>query len=124
MVTAIVIPIICLYFFWLTRKEMREGYERWANLSDVPEEAIISGEIVHLRESMQRFHYSRYVHVLELTVQTKSIKHSNIKKITPIMNKTQTPSIKIGDRVHLYGNWKDDFFQVGRIQIAHSKKEP
>ncbi|KAF0820228.1 MULTISPECIES: hypothetical protein [unclassified Cytobacillus] len=124
MVTAIVIPIICLYFFWLTKKEMRDGYERWAKLADVPEEAIITGEIVHLSERRQRYHYSRYVHVLELTVQTKSFKYSNIKKITPIMYNTQTPSVKIGDHVHLYGNWKDDFFQVGRIQITPNRKEP
>jgi hypothetical protein len=124
MVTAIVIPIICLYFYWLTKKEMREGYEKWRSLADVPEEAIISGEVVHLSESRQRYNYSRYVHVLELTVQTKGFKHSNIKKITPLMNNTSISSVKIGDPVHLYGNWKDDFFHVGRIQIVTSKKEP
>lgn len=124
MVTAIVIPIICLYFYWLTKKEMRESYEKWVSLSEVPEEAIISGEVVHLSESRQRYNYSRMIHVLELTVQTKSLKHSNIKKITPLMTNASIPSVKIGDSVHLYGNWKDDYFQVGRIQIANSKKEP
>ena len=124
MVTAIVIPIICLYFFWLTKKEMREGYEKWASLKTVPEEAIMSGEVVQISESRQRYNYSRYIHVLELTIQTKSNKHSNIKKITPLMKNTRIPSVKIGDSVHLYGNWKDDFFQVGRIQIAKTEKEP
>lgn len=40
------------------------------------------------------------------------------------MTNASIPSVKIGDSVHLYGNWKDDYFQVGRIQIANSKKEP
>ncbi|MDF2039575.1 hypothetical protein P2R12_21805 [Cytobacillus oceanisediminis] len=124
MVTAIVIPIICLYFFWLTKKEMREGYEKWASLKNVPEEAIISGEVVQISENRQRYSYSRYVHVLELTIQTKSNRHSNIKKITPLMKNIRIPSVKIGDSVHLYGNWEDDFFQVGRIQNAKTKKEP
>ncbi|MBN8199454.1 hypothetical protein [Bacillus sp. NTK034] len=124
MVTAIVIPIICLYFFWLTKKEMREGYEKWASLQNVPEEAIISGEVVQISENRQRYNYSRYVHVLELTIQTKNSTQSNLKKITPLMKNTIIPSVKIGDAVHLYGNWKDDFFHVGRIRNVRAKKEP
>ncbi|KON89221.1 hypothetical protein AF332_22040 [Sporosarcina globispora] len=117
MVTAIVIPIICLYFYWLTRKEMRESYEEWDSLNTVPEEAIISGEVVHISESRQRFYYYRYIHVLELAIQSKEKKYSKIKKITPMMKSAKIPSVAIGDSVHLYGNWKDDFFQVGRIDI-------
>ena len=46
MVTAIVIPIICFYFYWLTKKEMRESQQKWLQLKTVAEEAVISGEIV------------------------------------------------------------------------------
>lgn len=117
MVTAIVIPIICLYFYRLTKKEMRESYIKWAELNNVPEEAIISGEIVHVSESKQRFHYHRYVHVLDLTIQSSGQKQWKVKKITPLMKEAILPFVTVGDKVHLYGNWKEDYFHVSRINV-------
>jgi ABC-type bacteriocin/lantibiotic exporter with double-glycine peptidase domain len=117
MVTGIVIPIICLYFYWLTKKEMRESYEKWADLNNVPEEAIISGEIVHMSESKERYYYHRYVHVLDLTIQSSAKKQWKVKKITPLMKNASLPSLNIGDTVHLYGNWKEEYFLVSRIHV-------
>ncbi|MDF2858769.1 MAG: hypothetical protein K0Q87_4620, partial [Neobacillus sp.] len=39
MVTAIVIPIICLYFFWLTKKEIEEHDIKWLAAGEVKQEA-------------------------------------------------------------------------------------
>lgn len=114
MVTAIVIPIICLYFYWLTKKEMRENYQKWIKLNDISEEAIISGVIVHLSESKQRFYYHRYVHVLELTVRS-DLKKWKVKKITPLIKEVQLPDLQIGEYVNLYGNWKEGYFLVNRV---------
>ncbi|GLB61192.1 hypothetical protein [Cytobacillus sp. NCCP-133] len=125
MVTAIVIPIICLYFYWLTKKEMRESYDKWAGLNNVLEEAIISGVIADKKESKQRYYYNRYVHVLELTIQASG-KLWNAKKITPQLKDSCFPSVNIGDIVHLYGNWKEEFFHVSRIELkkkSDAKKE-
>lgn len=117
MVTAIVIPIICLYFYWLTKKEMRESYEKWTDLNNVPEEAIISGEIVHMSESKQRYYYHRYVHVLDLTILSAGNKQWKVKKITPLMKDATLPAVNVGDTVHLYGNWREEFFHVSRILV-------
>lgn len=115
MVTAIVIPIICLYFFWLTRKEMRESQQKWLQLKTVAEEAVITGEVVQLSGHKQRFSYYRFIYVLELTILTES-KKWQVKKIIPIERDFQIPSITLGDKVHVYGNWKENYFQVNRIE--------
>lgn len=123
MVTAIVIPIIYLYFYWLTKKEMRESYAKWVELKNVPEEAIISGMIVDMNVSKQRYYYYRYVHVLDLTIQSSGKKQWKVKKMTPLMKGSHLPSVNIGDNVHLYGNWKKEFFLVSRIHVREKAKK-
>ncbi|MBT2687902.1 hypothetical protein J7I93_06895 [Bacillus sp. ISL-47] len=117
MVTAIVIPIIFLYFYWLTKKELRESYEKWSDLNNVSEEAIISGKIVHISAFKQRYYYHRYVHVLDLTIQSSGNKLLKVKKRTPLMKDAALPSVNVGDTVHLYGNWREEYFHVSRILV-------
>lgn len=115
MVTAIVIPIICLYFFWLTKKEMRESHQKWLQLKEVHEEAVISGEIVQISGQKQRFSYYRFVYVLELAIQTER-KKWQVKKLFPIEKDFQIPDLTIGEFVHIYGNWKQGDFLVNRFE--------
>lgn len=115
MVTAIVIPIICFYFYWLTKKEMRESQQKWLQLKSVAEEAVISGEVVQLSGQKQRYSYYRFIYVLELMIQS-DIKKWQVKKVIPIERDFQIPPISLGDFVHVYGNWKEDYFQVNRIE--------
>ncbi|MBU8877691.1 hypothetical protein BGM26_01645 [Bacillus sp. FJAT-29790] len=115
MVTAILIPIICLYFYWLTKKEMRESNEKWLQLKKVTEEAVISGTIVDLKGQRQRFSYYRYVYVLELAIQTE-LKKWQVKRVIPIEKGFQIPNLTIGEFINAYGNWKEDSFHVNRIE--------
>ncbi|MBS4189095.1 hypothetical protein KHA94_02545 [Bacillus sp. FJAT-49705] len=115
MVTAIVIPLICIYFYWLTKKEMRDSHQKWLLLKNVAEEAMISGEIVHISGQKQRFSYHRFVYVHELTIQSE-LKKWKVKKIIPIEKGFQISHLKIGTIVRIYGNWKKDYFVVSRIQ--------
>ncbi|PLR97409.1 hypothetical protein [Bacillus sp. T33-2] len=115
MVTAIVIPIIFIYFYWLTRKEIRENHEKWLQLEHVPEEAVITGKILELTEARERFYYHRFNHVLNIKVQTDD-KILTVKKITPIREGATFPEITPGEHVRFYGNWKEGYFQVGRIE--------
>lgn len=115
MVTAILIPIILLYFYFLTRKEMRFFHDQWTKLDDVHEEAIVAGEIIHISEEKQRFYYHRYVHHLQITVKTTS-GTVVVKKLTPIKAGYQIPNIKKGDIVRIFGNWENREFHVARIE--------
>ncbi|WP_026566342.1 hypothetical protein [Bacillus sp. UNC41MFS5] len=109
MVTAIVIPIICLYFYWLTKKEMKENDSKWANAGNVQHEAILTGEIKSIIEEKQRFYYHRYIHVQSLRLQTET-KLITVQKITPLTKDFQKVSFKVGEVIRVYGKWEHNKF--------------
>lgn len=113
MVTAIVIPIVLIYFYLLTKKEMQENYDEWLQLEQIPEEAIVSGKIIEVREQKERFYYHRFNHVSVLKINT-GVKELIVKKVTPLKKGAVPPVFKEGENVHLYGNWKQGYFAVSR----------
>ncbi|RSD28140.1 hypothetical protein [Mesobacillus subterraneus] len=119
MVTAIVIPIILAYFYWLTKKEMQENYQEWLNLEDIPEEAIITGKILEIHEHKERFYYHRFNHVTVLKIMTDS-KQVTVRKVTPVRKGASIPIFQKGDVVHLFGNWKQGYFSINRA-IKHEE---
>lgn len=118
MVTAIVIPIICIYFYFITKKELRESHQKWIQLKNVPEEAMITGRISNVNVSKQRFSYHRFVYVIDIKIQAD---HSrwDVKKMIPIDGNVQLPQLHQGENVRVYGNWKEDFFLVSRIEFIN-----
>lgn len=115
MVTAIVIPIICLYFYWLAKKDMEKSLQKWQELKNVPEEAVIYGEIMQVSGYKQRFSYYRFVYVLELSIQMDQ-RNWQVKKIIPIEKGFHPPEITKGENVVVYGNWKEEVFHISRIE--------
>lgn len=120
MITAILVPIILIYFYYLTKKESKAFDEKWLKLAFVNEEAILTGKIVHIKEEKQRYYYSRSIHVLEIKLQTP-IYTIMAKKITPSHIPVESPNIQKGDTVTLYGNWEEEIFQISRI-LPNSRK--
>jgi hypothetical protein len=116
MVTAILIPIICFYFYLVTKKEMKENEQKWLNLSNIHEEAIVSGKIIQLAVTRTRYYYHRYIDVINIQLQTDT-KIIQVKRVTPHIKQTEHVSLKIGDKVRLYGNWKENEFQFLRFDI-------
>ncbi|MBO0959238.1 hypothetical protein J1P26_05785 [Neobacillus sp. MM2021_6] len=124
MVTAIVIPIICLYFYWLTRKEMKEQDVKWLNVGNIPHEAVITGEIKDIVEERQRFYYHRYIFVQTLKLQTEA-KIINAKMITPIKKNVKADSFIIGDVIRVYGSWEGStilFNHYEKKKITNNEK--
>jgi len=115
MVTAIVIPIICLYFYWLTKKERREQDRKWLASGDAKREAILIGEIKSISEEKQRFYYHRYIFVQELKLQTET-KLVKMKKITPITTEAVFASFSIGEVVKVYGQWEGNEFHFQHFE--------
>lgn len=119
MVTAVVIPIILLYFYWLTRKEMKHKEEEWLKIGDVIEEAYISGKIISAQNEVSRYYYHRQILVQELTLQcdTKIIK---AQKRLPYTTKTKVETIPEGENVKLYGQWDKQSFLYNRLEKSHT----
>jgi len=109
MVTAILIPIICLYFFWLTRKERNEQDRKWKKSGDVREEAVLSGKLIDITEEKQRFYYHRYVMVQSIKLQTAT-KVITAVKTTPITPDVKKDTFTVGETVRLYGSWEGSRF--------------
>jgi hypothetical protein len=118
MVTAVVIPIICLYFYWITRKEMKLNDSKWLAAAEVKKEAVLTGEIKSINREKQRFYYHRYILVYELTLQTES-KLIKAKKIIPIKNNIELVTFSIGEVIRIYGSWEGNHFLFNEYQIIH-----
>ncbi|MFJ5713435.1 hypothetical protein [Neobacillus sp. NPDC093127] len=116
MVTAIVIPIICLYFFWLTRKEMKEQDEKWLAVGNVREEAVLTGKIKSIVEDKQRFYYHRYIFVQTINLQTDT-KLITAKKVTPIVKDIKIESFSVGKVILVYGSWEGNKFIFNHYEM-------
>ncbi|MDP4169264.1 MAG: hypothetical protein Q8906_01565 [Bacillota bacterium] len=119
MVTAILIPIICTYFFFLTKKEMKDHEVKWKNIGKVKEEAVITGKIKTISEEKQRFYYNRYIVVQEMQVQTER-KLVRVKKMAPYTNNAEVNEYHIGERFRFYGSWNDQYFICNRMNTIES----
>jgi hypothetical protein len=116
MVTAIVIPIICLYFFFLTKKEMKENDTKWLKAGHVNHESFLTGEIKDISEEKQRFYYHRFIYVQSLKLQTET-KLMTVQKITPITNNYHKDSFKVGEVIRVYGSWDNNKFLFNQYKI-------
>ncbi|MEH7501649.1 hypothetical protein V7152_06315 [Neobacillus drentensis] len=116
MVTAIVIPIICLYFFWLTKKEMKENDIKWLEAGHVHQEAVLIGEIKGILEEKQRFYNHRYIYVQSLNLQTGT-KLITAQKITPVTTEFSKESFNVGEVIRVYGSWDNSKFLFNQYMI-------
>lgn len=109
MVTAIVIPIICFYFYWVTRKEMKEQDLKWLAAGNVRREAVLTGQIKDIVEEKQKFYRHRYIFVQVLKLQTET-KTVYVKKITPLTKNFMIDNFKIDEVIKVYGMWEGTQF--------------
>jgi hypothetical protein len=121
MVTAILIPIICLYFYFLTRKEMKVHDEKWLKAGDVHHEAILTGAIQGILEEKQKFYLHRYILVQELKLQTDT-KLIPIKTITPLTKNPDIKYFKTGDVIKVFGKWEGNQFYFNKYEIMEKIK--
>ncbi|MDZ5470666.1 hypothetical protein SM124_02770 [Bacillus sp. 31A1R] len=119
MVTAIVIPIICIYFYYLTKKEMKIQNDKWLKSGEVKEEAMVIGTVESIYEERTKYYYHRYILITEIKLKTE-FKMLTVKKITPLTNLTLPIPISVGDKVRLYGDWKEHYFQFNRYEIERA----
>lgn len=109
MVTAILIPIICIYFYWLTKKEMKEHDKEWLASGKIEHEAIVKGAIKSIHAEKQRFYYNRYLYIQTLQLQTDG-KSITVKKIDPLTKELKSDNFSIGEKIIIYGSWEGNTF--------------
>jgi hypothetical protein len=109
MVTAIVVPIVILYFYWVTKKEMKEQDLKWLACANVPQESVLFGQIKSLSSEKQRFYYHRYIYVQEMKLQTDA-KQITIKISVPLTKDARIDSFTVGETIRVYGSWEGSHF--------------
>ncbi|MCM2533523.1 hypothetical protein NDK43_15425 [Neobacillus pocheonensis] len=119
MVTAIVIPIVCLYFLWITRKEMKAQEQKWLAVGNIRKESVLTGQIKSSTEEKQRFYHNRFIYVQELKLQTE-IKQITIKKMTPVTKAAKIEAFTVGDVIRIYGCWDGNQFYFDEFEVVSS----
>ncbi|WP_059170022.1 hypothetical protein [Bacillus sp. FJAT-27445] len=117
MVTAILIPIICLYFLWLTLKEAKENEKRWLQTATANEEAVVNGTITSIFQEKQRFYYHRYIIVQELMIKA-DMGQIKAKIITPLTKVAAIKDYRVGQELRIYGSWEKNWFHANRVEAA------
>ncbi|CAG9619840.1 hypothetical protein [Sutcliffiella rhizosphaerae] len=117
MVTAIVIPILIIYFFWITKKEKQKQLEKWRRLTEVPLEARLEGEILTVHTDKKRFYHELYSLETILHIKSKKGKYTAIYK-QPCQDNSIPPSLIVGQSVELLGQWNENNgFTIGKFII-------
>jgi hypothetical protein len=114
MVAAIVIPLLFLYFYVLTSKEMKKQHNQWLAIGRVEPEAVIKGKVLTLSVEKQKFYYHKYILVTDIKLQT-DFQIIDVKHIVPLIKGILLPDIHIGEYITCKGQWKNGYFQVGEI---------
>ncbi len=123
MVTAIVIPILIGYFYWITIKEAKKQKERWKNVSMVPSEARVEGTILSLHTEKKRFYHQLYI--LETTFRIQSYKEiTTVVYKQPYTPASTPPPYSKGDILQVVGSWDGEQFLAGEINAMNIKRQP
>jgi hypothetical protein len=118
-ITAIVIPILFAYFYYLTKKERRKYYEKWTRIRNVKEEAWVKGIIIDVQERKERYYHHYFIHVIDV------ILHVSDKKIIartqlPATTMVEKPIFPKGDTIICYGQWRNGIFFFEKFLTNHS----
>lgn len=110
MVAAIVIPILFLCFFIITKRERKDFTAKWLAVNNVEEEALLRGTITNITKEKQRYYYNKYIFVTDLVIKEQH-KHTKARHIMPITTDFTPPTFTIGTKIHCIGKWENDIFR-------------
>lgn len=115
MVTAIVIPILIIYFYWITKKEAVKQKQNWETLDDIKLEARIQGTIDSISVEKKRFYHQYYMMVTTLRIEDRTQSYTVIRK-QPFTKAWLPMALCKGDIVQAYGQWEKDIFIAGEMK--------
>lgn len=116
MIAAIVIPILFLYFLYLTMKERKKRIQLWTNIGNIREESVIKGKIVQIYTS--KYTYIGKYEVLEATLLIKTNNGTiKAKKKMPITSDFQPPYFEVNTTIYCYGSYIRQHFIFNRYHL-------
>ena len=117
MVTGILIPLICIYFYWLTRKEWKQMRKEWENTVNVQEHSRLSGELQSITKQREKFYLGLYLDVYLLEIKHDGKSSVALRKIPTNSGQYQFENF-LFQKVTLYGRWDEGVFLINRLIIS------
>lgn len=114
-VAAIVIPILFIYFYFLTSREKSKQIYKWKRVGVVPEESRIMGKVDSIQQSTERF-YQNYKVVLFIFTITSDDKRIRAVKKMPLGDEVPAVDIDKTTPVIMTGRWNKQTFLINKIQ--------
>ncbi|MFE7064400.1 hypothetical protein ACFVAD_19905 [Sutcliffiella sp. NPDC057660] len=115
MVTAIVIPILILYFYLITKKEKAKQRQKWEMLDKLMLEARIQGTITALSTVKKRYYHEMYMMVTTIQLQSNDRTVSVVLR-QPFTQDWKEMNLRPGNAVLVEGQWEKDIFIAGSIK--------
>jgi hypothetical protein len=120
MVAAIVIPMIFLYFLYITMKERKRRIEKWQQIGDIKEETFLSGKVIQSLTRSKRFVGKYYISETTLLVKRDYETYKAILRL-PITPSYEAIHIDGETLITCYGYWDNKIFYFGRYKINEGK---
>lgn len=120
MVTAIVIPVLILYFYWITKKEKEKRRKQWESLDQVTLEARIQGVIFDMNTLKKHYYHEMYMMVTTIQLQDGDRSIPVVLR-QPYTQHWQILDLQSGNAILVEGRWEKDVFLAGRIKKADSR---
>jgi hypothetical protein len=120
MVAAIVIPIIFLYFLYISMNERKRRIEKWQQIGDIKEETFISGKVIQSYTLTKRFVGKHYISETILLIKSEYETYKAILKL-PITPTFQAIQIDDDSLITCYGYWGNKTFYFCRYKMNKDK---
>lgn len=117
MVTGILIPLICIYFYWLTRKEWKQKRQEWKNTVNVQEHSRLIGTLQSITKQREKFYLGLYLDVYLLEIKHNGKSTIALRKVPTNSEQLQFENF-LFQKIILYGRWDQEFFLINRIAFS------
>ncbi len=115
LVTAIVIPLLFLFFLFIVRKERKKQYQKWRDFGKIEEKTVESGIVQRIFSEKRKYYHELYVSRTELVIDN-GVKVFQVIIEKPSDQKEATLEINQNDFVTCYGTWHNHSFLANRIR--------
>ncbi|MGY3714043.1 hypothetical protein ACWE42_00795 [Sutcliffiella cohnii] len=109
MVTAIVIPILIIYFYFLAKKNRKKYKEKWLSITEIKEESVIIGEVKDVFYEKKRFYYDFHIMITHIVIY-KDGKTTRVERRERLTKEWTKSPPYAGDFVKLIGYWEGKTF--------------
>ncbi|WP_078430634.1 hypothetical protein [Alkalihalobacterium alkalinitrilicum] len=116
MVTAIVIPILFVVFYFIVKRNNASYEQKWKEVGAIQEQVIVSGKLTRYFIEKKKFYHHRYIWSIQLFI----LDHQQTIKVIfekPAVSDTPPLDVSTNGTLKCYGQWDGSNFLANRIIV-------